>query len=94
MKFRPHHPQHIAAAKAGFSERTARRMETNRHLAAPPTAIECRQEGPKSERNRIGVLRMPVVDEEVPQRNQLSNRENCPPALEHIQATGHGVNRK
>ena len=33
MKFRPHHPQHIAAAKAGFSERTARRMASNRHLA-------------------------------------------------------------
>jgi hypothetical protein len=43
MKFRPHHPQHIAAAKAGFSERTARRMETNRHLAAPPTAIRGRR---------------------------------------------------
>ena len=28
MKFRPHHLQHIAAAKAGFSERTARRVET------------------------------------------------------------------
>jgi hypothetical protein len=43
MKFRPHHPQHIAAAKAGFSERTARRMEANRHLAAPPTAIRSRR---------------------------------------------------
>src|SRR4051812_32246288 len=43
MKFRPHHPQHIAAAKAGFSERTARRMETNRHLAAPPIAIRGRR---------------------------------------------------
>ena len=36
MKFRPHHLQHIAAAKAGFSERTARRMRTYRHSAAPP----------------------------------------------------------
>src|SRR4051794_20739550 len=43
MKFRPHHPQHIAAAKAGFSERTARRMETNQHLAAPPIAIRGRR---------------------------------------------------
>ena len=43
MKFRPHHPQHIAAAKAGFSERTARRRETNRHLAAPPIAIRGRR---------------------------------------------------
>jgi len=43
MKFRPHHPQHIAAAKAGFSERTARRMGTNRHLAAPPIAVRGRR---------------------------------------------------
>jgi hypothetical protein len=43
IKFRPHHPQHIAAAKAGFSERTARRIETNRHLAAPPTTIRPRR---------------------------------------------------
>ena len=43
MKFRPHHPQHIAAAKAGFSERTARRMTSNRHLAVPPIAIRSRR---------------------------------------------------
>ena len=43
MKFRPHHPQHIAAAKAGFSERTARRMASNRQLAVPPTAIRSRR---------------------------------------------------
>jgi hypothetical protein len=43
MKFRPHHPQHIAAAKAGFSERTARRMGASRHLAAPPTAVRGRR---------------------------------------------------
>ena len=30
MQFRRHHPQRIAAAKAGFSERTARRIETDR----------------------------------------------------------------
>jgi hypothetical protein len=36
MKFRPRHLQHIAAAKAGFSERMARRMETTRHLAPQP----------------------------------------------------------
>ena len=34
MQFRYHHPQRIAAAKAGFSERTARRIETDRRL--PP----------------------------------------------------------
>ena len=34
MQFRRHHPQRIAAAKAGFSERTARRIESARHL--PP----------------------------------------------------------
>jgi hypothetical protein len=27
MQFRRHHPQRIAAAKAAFSERTARRIE-------------------------------------------------------------------
>ena len=43
MKFRPHHPQHIAAAKAGFSERTARRMASNRLLAGAPTAIRRRR---------------------------------------------------
>jgi hypothetical protein len=34
MPFRHHHPQRIAAAKAGFSERTARRIETNRRTPA------------------------------------------------------------
>ena len=43
MKFRPDHLQHVAAAKAGFSERTARRIETNRHLPAPPNAARTRQ---------------------------------------------------
>jgi hypothetical protein len=43
MKFRPDHLQHIAAAKAGFSERTARRIETNRHLAPQPNAVRTRQ---------------------------------------------------
>ncbi|HEU0150800.1 MAG TPA: IS21 family transposase [Bradyrhizobium sp.] len=43
MKFRPHHPQHIAAAKAGFSERTARRMEATRHVAPQPTSNRTRQ---------------------------------------------------
>jgi hypothetical protein len=43
MKFRPDHFQHIAAAKAGFSERTARRIETNRHLPPPPDAVRARQ---------------------------------------------------
>ncbi|MBV8915321.1 MAG: IS21 family transposase, partial [Acetobacteraceae bacterium] len=32
MALRVHHPQRVAAAKAGFSERTARRVETDRHL--------------------------------------------------------------
>ena len=43
MKFRPHHLQHIAAAKAGFSERTARRMETFRHSAPQPISNRTRQ---------------------------------------------------
>jgi len=43
MKFRPDHLQYIAAAKAGFSERTARRIETNRHSALPPNAVRSRQ---------------------------------------------------
>jgi hypothetical protein len=34
MDFRPHHPQLVAAAKAGFSERTGRRIETQHRL--PP----------------------------------------------------------
>ena len=42
MKFRPHHLQHIAAAKAGFSERTARRMETFRHSAPQPISNRTR----------------------------------------------------
>jgi hypothetical protein len=32
MDFRRHHPQPVAAAKAGFSERTGRRVETSHHL--------------------------------------------------------------
>jgi hypothetical protein len=43
MKFRPDHLQRIAAAKAGFSERTAHRIETNRHLAPQPNAVRTRQ---------------------------------------------------
>jgi hypothetical protein len=43
MKFRPDHLQHIAAAKAGFSERTGRRIETNRHLAPQPNAVRTRE---------------------------------------------------
>jgi hypothetical protein len=43
MKFRLPHLQHIAAAKAGFSERTVRRMATDRRLAAPPIAIRGRR---------------------------------------------------
>jgi hypothetical protein len=43
MEFRPDHLQRIAAAKAGFSERTARRIETNRHLTPPPNAVRTRQ---------------------------------------------------
>jgi hypothetical protein len=31
MDFRRQHPQHVAAAKAGFSERTGRRVETAHH---------------------------------------------------------------
>ena len=42
MQFRPDHLQRIAAAKAGFSERTARRIETHRHLAPQPGAIRTR----------------------------------------------------
>ena len=34
MQTRQSHHQRIAAAKAGFSERTARRIETARHLPA------------------------------------------------------------
>jgi hypothetical protein len=40
MEFRHHHPQRIAAAKSGFSERTARRIETNRR--SPPQAADPR----------------------------------------------------
>ncbi len=32
MESRRHYPQRVAAAKAGFSERTARRIETDQHL--------------------------------------------------------------
>jgi hypothetical protein len=35
MDFRRHHPQPVAAAKAGFSERTGRRIETAHHLPPP-----------------------------------------------------------
>ncbi len=38
MDLRRHHPQRLAAAKAGFSERTARRLEANRHLPSRPAA--------------------------------------------------------
>src|SRR5579875_3071561 len=38
MEFRHHHPQRLAAAKAGFSERTARRLETRQHLPPRPAA--------------------------------------------------------
>jgi hypothetical protein len=38
MESRRHHPQRVAAAKAGFSERTARRVETNRHCPLPEIA--------------------------------------------------------
>jgi hypothetical protein len=43
MKFRPDHLQHIAAAKAGFSERTARRIEAHRHLTPSPDVVRTRQ---------------------------------------------------
>src|ERR1700709_1401952 len=43
MKFRPDHLQHIAAAKAGFSERTARRIETRRPVAPQPNVVRTRQ---------------------------------------------------
>ena len=36
MDFRRHHPQPVAAAKAGFSERTGRRIETAHHLPPLP----------------------------------------------------------
>jgi hypothetical protein len=38
MKFRRHDPQRIAAAKAGFSERTARRIETFRPMPSQQIA--------------------------------------------------------
>jgi hypothetical protein len=37
MEARRHYPQRVAAAKAGFSERTARRIEAGRHLPSRPT---------------------------------------------------------
>jgi hypothetical protein len=43
MKFRHNHLQRITAANAGFNERTARRIETHRHLAPQPGAIRTRQ---------------------------------------------------
>ena len=39
MKFRRHHPQHIAAAKAGFSDANRPPHGEHRHLAVPPTAV-------------------------------------------------------
>ena len=38
MQFRRHHPQRLAAAKAGFSERTGRRVETDCRLPPPQPA--------------------------------------------------------
>ncbi len=67
---------------------------TEEPAAAPPTTVECRHEGPKSQRHGEGILRVPVVDEEVPQRHQFNDGENCPSAPEHIEATGNGVNGK
>ncbi len=47
MEFRQGHPQRLAAAKSGISERTARRIETNRHLPASPVANRpLRRQGP------------------------------------------------
>jgi len=47
MEFRQSHPQRLAAAKSGISERTARRIETNRHLPTPPVANRpLRRQGP------------------------------------------------
>lgn len=47
MQLRPHHPQRVAAAKAGFSERTARRIETDRHLPSREIADRrLRRQGP------------------------------------------------
>lgn len=47
MEFRRHYPQRTAAAKAGFSERTSRRIETDQH--APSRQIvdrRARRQGP------------------------------------------------
>jgi hypothetical protein len=38
MKLRCHHPQRIAAAKAGFSERTGRRIEGDPRLPSQKSA--------------------------------------------------------
>jgi hypothetical protein len=38
MKLRCHHPQHVAAAKAGFSERTGRRIEGDPRLPSQKSA--------------------------------------------------------
>jgi len=47
MEFRQGHPQRLAAAKSGISERTARRIETNRHLPASPVVNRpLRRQGP------------------------------------------------
>ena len=47
MEFRQGHPQRLAAAKSGISERTARRIEANRHLPASPVANRpLRRQGP------------------------------------------------
>ena len=47
MQSRHHHPQRVAAAKAGFSERTARRVETDRHFPSRELADRRpRRQGP------------------------------------------------
>ena len=47
MEFCQGHPQRLAAAKSGISERTARRIETNRHLPATPVVNRSlRRQGP------------------------------------------------
>ena len=47
MEFRQGHPQRLAAAKSGISERTARRIETSRHLPATPVVNRpLRRQGP------------------------------------------------
>jgi hypothetical protein len=47
MEFRRHHPQRTAAAKAGFSERTSRRIETDQHAPSRQTVDRrVRRQGP------------------------------------------------